>query len=158
MRGTLSLKESEAGWRNLLRTRTFVRVNIDGKEEYRLKYECNLFGRDAKYVLCDKNDYIIKVWSFKITMQKVSLPISESPMIKYIYDYKTILGRFTTLSGDTPASLIANSSSRHLELDGMEFRHKDFESVIHFRCPDEKLHTAIVIADLLFTPPNYRND
>lgn len=158
MRGTLSLKESEPGWKNRLRNRTFVRVVIDGKEAYHLRYECNLLGRDAIYSLCDKDGVVIKTWSFKVTTREISLVISESPPLKYIYDFKTVPSRFITSSGEIQASLIPSSSSRHLNMEDMEFRHKDYESVIHFRCPDEKLHTAIIVADLLLTPPYYGNE
>ena len=34
----------------------------------------------------------------------------------------------------------------------IQFKHKDYQSIIHFRCPDEKIHTAIIIANLLFNP------
>lgn len=157
MRGTISLKKYEPGFLSWLTPCSKVAIKIDNKEIYQLKHQSNIFGGNAKYTLFDKNKLIVKQWRFKSTFKETSLIISLSPKLSYIYNSSSGYGRFITHSEEIQASLKLVSNTRKLELEGMEFKHKDFESVIHFRCPDEMLHTAIIIADLLLTPP-YNNN
>ena len=151
MRGTLSLRQLEAGWRNLISPSWFSMVLIEGKEQYCLKHKTSFLRRNEKIILYDIQGYILNEWLVKFTFTGITIHISES--LSFIYHNNPLHGQFITPSGKITAAMISASSSRSLELNGMTFKHKDFESVIHFRCTEGTLYEAILIAYLLFSNP-----
>lgn len=154
MRGTLSLRQLETGWRYWIFPTNFSTVLIEGNEQYRLKHKTSFLNRNEKFILYNNQGQILKEWLVKFTFTGITIQISES--LSFIYRYNPFNGQFITPSGEVRAAMISASSSRSLELNGMAFKHKDFESVIHFRCPEESLYDAILIANLLFSYPLLR--
>ena len=158
MRGTLSLPKPLPGWKNLFKGNTYSEIELDNSTKLRLLHTSGILGTDETYTLLDHEENTLSQWFFNSNTRETSLNITEHPSLIYSIKPIKFIPHFITPDNKIPASLQLSGSSRTFKLDDIEFKHKDYQSHIHFRCPDNKLRTAIIIAQLLFTPPIRHND
>ncbi|MGJ8654910.1 MAG: hypothetical protein ACSHX6_00560 [Akkermansiaceae bacterium] len=141
--------QTEPTWKNFLGRRKYANVVIDGSPKYRLIHQPHLLSLSAEYILYGPDSQILRTWSSSPYL----ITINESPKLQYQIAQDSSLAHFITEDNTTtPAILTSSASSRSLKFQDMEFKHKDYDSHIHFRCPDHKAHQAILIANLLFSP------
>lgn len=152
MRGTLSFMKPEPTWKNFFGYHKFATVTIDGTPGYRLVHKPYLLSRSDDYTLYGPDGNMLEIWSSATSRISDLITITESPKLQYQCGRDYSLARFITDTENIDAILTTSTSSRSFKLQDMEFKHKDYDSHIHFRAPDHKTHQAIIIANLLFNP------
>jgi len=160
MRGTLSLRTPESGFsfKHIYLYRSVSSIIIDKNETYLLIKEEHLFKNKSQYILCDTEHNILQNWQFDISWSAQSLLLKATPQLRYILKNNEAFGNFVTDHDQIPATMQLMGKSRQLKIEKMDFKHKDFESVVHFRCQNEDLYVAILIADILFNAQHQQNN
>ena len=153
--GSVSLQQHNRD-QGFSRNATSAIVHLDGIETFvlRFRWQISLLEKYGGYQLTKLDGQVIQSWAFDFSFAKTTLDLSIGPEFPLWYQ-KTLFGKnsFITASGKKPTYMDLTSHSRSYELDGMKFRHRDFQSEISFQCPEERLTQGILVANLLFTPP-----
>lgn len=159
MRGSLSFMRPEPTWKNFFGNRKFATVKVQGTKGFKLISQCFIFNKNTEYSLYDHHDSLIKSW--KTNHQQDFLPlelhvsccISESPKIIYEYGLNNLIPTISSETETVSAVFEISGSVKRFKFQDIEVNHKDYDSEISFRAPDHQLYEAILIANLIYSPP-----
>jgi len=155
--GQVGLMATHVPWANF-RTQTLLAdVSISGEPAYQLEFCRTISGRMLSFRLLNTRGQEIDIWKFETKWGRKKLNLNGvrgNRSEKLEYRIGMFGGRhFITKDGKKPIYMTLTDHSRAFELEGMLFKHIDFQSQIHFRCQKRKLNQAILIANLIFNPP-----
>lgn len=154
MKGCVGLLQREAG-NGLLKFTYEAKVDAGCFGPHRIVV--NILSRAVR--LEDQNGH--EVFSAKISTrfgsltQRLDLGSGSEERITFCFGG---LSNYIEMHGNrTRAALMLEGNRRRFVFHDMEFWHSDFQSVIHFRCPDARYVTAALIAFCLFNDLNNGN-
>jgi len=155
--GTVGMMSRQSFWGNLITQRLLANVEVSGALAHQLEFCCTAFGKELSYRLLGKSGQEVDVWKFKSSWATKTLDLNglRGNRLEKLEYYIGIFGGtcFKTNHGKKRIYMELTEHSRAFELEGMFFKHVDFQSQIHFRCSKRRLHQAILIASLIFNPP-----
>ena len=158
IRGSVSLAAREWNWKNPFKPTYRVKVNLKDEPAFIIRRTVQPMRLTAQYDLLNLKKSIVQSWMFKFGGNNPSLDLTiQDYPLRYKMDPMGT-PTFVTMDGEFPAFFEQSSRSRAFVLDDMHFKHIDFQSEMHFVCPEERLHQAIMIANFLFNPFNLAND
>ncbi len=119
----------------------------------------SLFQKSASYGLSDLNGQLIQSWKFHFSLTKSTLDLSSRPNFP-LWFQKSYFGKQSFITGSESKRTFMDlmGGSRHFQLEDMKFKHYDYQSEIYFSCPEERLFQAILVANILFSPPQFGSE
>lgn len=155
--GTVGMMMNQPSWGVIKARRLLANVEVSGMLVNQLEFCSSAFGKVLSYRLLGQNGREVDVWKFKGYWGRKTLDLNGvrgNRSEKLEYNVGLFGGTsFRTNEGRKPIYMTLTDHSRGFELDGMFFKHVDFQSKIHFHCPKRKVNQAILIASLIFNPP-----
>ena len=156
MRGSLSFMQTCTEPKNFFGLRKTATVKVKGSEDLKLVQQGYSLQFRKTYTLFDQQNNIIKSWYLNpqtsfFGAYSVSFTLSEDP--KIIYQSSNHIPLFITNDGETMAVYEISGSNKKFNLLDIEIHHKDYESEICFRAPDDQIYLAIIVTQFLYNPP-----
>lgn len=155
--GRVGMLSQQSLWGDLKTQAMLADVHVSGTLVHKLEFCRTAFSKKLSYRLLGKNGQEIDVWKFENSWGKKTLDLNGLRGDKFEkLEYRVgMFGgtSFKTNEGKKPIYMTLTEHSRAFELDGMFFKHVDFQSHIHFRSSERKMNQAIIIASLIFNPP-----
>lgn len=154
IKGTVSVMSSGDGALGLRFGDLVSIVCVGGKECYTLSYFWGMLMNSPRYTLRDLEGGEIRSWIFKQRMLKMEMDVGLEPDFPMQYLVSLTGGRyFVTPTEKIPTYFKVAETSQSIEVDGMYFEHRDYQDKISFHCEPERMEQAIIVANVLFTPP-----
>lgn len=154
--GSVGIYQHETEWHpSKVGCELSCEVKIDGKPHYSLHYIPFVENRKQtyRYELRELDGEVLQTWKPKKGWLRTRLDLSLS---RHALVYNSRWPNRRSFRSATEKFLpyfTIHENSKTAEIDGMEFEQIDYETEIHFTCPENRVPQAIMVANLIFNSP-----
>lgn len=152
--GTLALQKSSGRFLKPSFGKTFSEVVVNSNDKYSLHRIPNFTRSSTQIELRCSIGKVLRRWSLTQNWNGATVDLSDSADVPLSFTQSMSGKASIHMDGEKISAMFSlTGNTRVLKFGGFSFRQTDYQSKIHFVAPDESLHTAIILADLLFNFP-----
>ncbi|MGJ8725638.1 MAG: hypothetical protein ACSHYB_13850 [Roseibacillus sp.] len=158
MRGSVGLRKNDSIWALLGIARKYRAEVVSDDGWFAIRWSQKFANLSNHYELWGGDGILQRcALLFDGSMYRMDLSLQGDRLLEYQVDTSGN-ALFRTPDVEISTAIKVSGNKRSYSIDEMRFDHADYQSCMRFECKQERLHQAVLVANLLFNPPQLNQD